>query len=565
MRLYKRMLSILVAVTLSISITGATHTSDVYAKATAASKAVSKIKSNANKRRSKILSSSTAIVKGDNHIPGKTYSGTAYYISNKGSDSNDGLSPETPFATVDPLEKDDNGNFRLHPGDAIFFERGSVWRALELPWDVVGVGGITLSAYGEGEKPAFLGSEENGSGAEKWKLSYSDDSGRKIWVYYKDMPEVAGIVLNDEIPVTRDVAWFDGKKYHQLDADYKKTTGNPYDVNKHLDNMFCFPMLTYSEESVKNLGERVFRYWDEHGRIVFYRGPLYFRCDKGNPGELYDDIEFIEPYAFIDGCADNYTFDNLKIEYSSMTLTTGRSEDHASQGNVLQNLELGWMGGNVVSYASGDESGDTRIELNAGLFGRNGGAISVNGSKCTIRDNYIHDAFGEGIAIETFIGDSSVTDCVISGNLIERSTQGILLCNWDTKVNKNHIFKNISVKNNMVLYAGTNSYVESKREREYFNSMVLQGGPVAEKNLKITGNVFAFATGSLVNVNEWSSKYSRVFSKNTYVQYKKRGKLPHENSLQKSGISINWSPVSLTKKNIKKYLGDKSPKVYLYK
>lgn len=82
----------------------------------------------AEQRKQEILSCDTEIVKSDTFIKGETYTGTAYYISNSGSDENDGLSPETAFATPAALK-----NVGLQSGDAVFFERGGIWRATELP------------------------------------------------------------------------------------------------------------------------------------------------------------------------------------------------------------------------------------------------------------------------------------------------------------------------------------------------------------------------------------------------------------------------------------------------
>ena len=77
----------------------------------------------ADERRDAILNSPTAIVKADEFIPGETYTGTAYYVSENGSDENDGLSPETAWQTVMHLRELD----RLQPGDAVFFERGGTY------------------------------------------------------------------------------------------------------------------------------------------------------------------------------------------------------------------------------------------------------------------------------------------------------------------------------------------------------------------------------------------------------------------------------------------------------
>lgn len=47
----------------------------------------------------------------------------------------------------------------------VLFERGGLWRG-----QLSTVEGVTYSAYGEGEKPRFYGSPENGTGESKWSL-----------------------------------------------------------------------------------------------------------------------------------------------------------------------------------------------------------------------------------------------------------------------------------------------------------------------------------------------------------------------------------------------------------
>ena len=126
-----------------------------------ANEALGLLRLEAAARRREILESPTDIVKSDTFIKGESYTGTAYYVSNFGSDANSGRSPESAFATLAPFEY-----ITLSPGDAVCFERGSLWRGLEMPGRMCEVEGLTFSAYGEGPKPAFYGSEENGSGAD---------------------------------------------------------------------------------------------------------------------------------------------------------------------------------------------------------------------------------------------------------------------------------------------------------------------------------------------------------------------------------------------------------------
>ena len=120
----------------------------------------------------------------------------------------------------------------------------------------------------------------------------------------------------------------------------------------------------------------------------------------------------------------------------------------------------------------------------------------------------------------TFDDCDTMEGCVISGNLIKQTTQGILLCNWDIEVNPDHIFKNILVEDNLV----------------------------------IRNNTFAFATGALVQIDEFSKEYSRVFDGNTYIQYASESDM-----LGARGIGINYFSYNyLTPQSIATFLGNKT-------
>jgi hypothetical protein len=79
-----------------------------------------------------------------------------YYVSNSGNDSNDGLTPETPWAT---LQKVNTSTYQ--PGNAIFFKKGDSWTGTLTP-PSSGTSGlpIVFSSYGSGDKPKIHGSEE---------------------------------------------------------------------------------------------------------------------------------------------------------------------------------------------------------------------------------------------------------------------------------------------------------------------------------------------------------------------------------------------------------------------
>ena len=47
--------------------------------------------------------------------------GTTYYVSNEGDDKNDGLSPKTPWKTIEKVSLAD-----LNEGDGVLFRRGDL-------------------------------------------------------------------------------------------------------------------------------------------------------------------------------------------------------------------------------------------------------------------------------------------------------------------------------------------------------------------------------------------------------------------------------------------------------
>ena len=96
--------------------------------------------------------------------------GTVYYVSNNGSDSNNGLSPETAWATPqyalsqqlqsgDVVLLERNGSWNIDPSD----EWGLVSSALVIP------NGVMVGAYGVGEKPVLRGDMESANNAEFWE------------------------------------------------------------------------------------------------------------------------------------------------------------------------------------------------------------------------------------------------------------------------------------------------------------------------------------------------------------------------------------------------------------
>lgn len=106
-----------------------------------------------------------------------------YYISGNGDDANDGKSPENPFLSPEKIN-----DLELNPGDVVLFERNSVFRVTA---SIPIKNGVSYGAYGNGEKPQFLGSPYN--------FNKSDwfDCGNLIWKLDFEWDNLGTILINN--------------------------------------------------------------------------------------------------------------------------------------------------------------------------------------------------------------------------------------------------------------------------------------------------------------------------------------------------------------------------------
>ncbi len=469
-------------------------------------------------RRDAILTSETQIVKSDTFVPGETYTGTAYYLSNDGDDRADGTSPETAWATIDRLNEAE-----LNYGDVVFFRRGDVWHSVQVNTRP----GVTYSAYGEGEKPGLYGSVENGGGAEKWSLWYEGEDGRKIWVYYRPMLDCGAIALNENLAAEKVQAFWNGQTYQILSdlwltdqteqAAQEQSALPEFDPTVHLTED-----LTFFSQASSGLPDTLPIYllgWMDTGEqyCLTAEGSLYLRSDQGNPGELYGDMEFLSPYAPFDGVQDDVVIDNLSVLYTGRNILSVAPE---CQGVLVQNCEMGWAGGCSASYAL-----DTITGYAAGVQ-RNGGVGGASSSHNTFRNNYVHETYQEGLGVETAIEFSGqtfdVTDVLVEGNVFYHCSSSMLYFNWDEEANPDHQFRNISFRDNYVFYSAMSSWTDNGENVYGYTtgSFIIEGGPnMQDGTVEVRDNVF-FASGEcLVYICTYVSEYLPDFEGNCYAQF----------------------------------------------
>lgn len=248
-------------------------------------------------------------------------SGIAYYIDpQEGSDGNDGLSPASPLKTY--------ANRTFSSGDRVLFKRGTVLRESLVTCCGSEEGVVTYGAYGDGDKPAFLGSEA-ANNANDWTMVTPS-----VWQYTKPFSnEVCNLIFNQGSACGH-LRWELADLHHQGEwfctgsgkNTERETTGAPHDFSE--DRLYLYssanPCLIYSSIECALWGKRrlaggqqyihfenlCFRYAGVHGfqeshahhiRITscdfFYIGGAVWskqrRIRLGNAIEFWDGAEQI--------------------------------------------------------------------------------------------------------------------------------------------------------------------------------------------------------------------------------------------------------------------------------
>ncbi|MBR6915197.1 MAG: S-layer homology domain-containing protein [Clostridia bacterium] len=288
---------------------------------------------------------------------------TVWYVSSiHGDDDNDGMSPDTPFATPEGLyRKLKNGDetiymSRVKSGDYVFFERGSVF----YPWRYFNHGGGTLmtkngayyGAYGDpsAPKPVFTGSFDFGGGCGDWQPTEWED------VYVLDLlplvPEGKENFALEDCDVGKIV--FNGGEFTGVrvipmeELEGSETPAEPFGEGKTTRPMYeqgnCDEYFMSGGTTANDPGDAL------RNNLEFINdrieGKLYLRCKWGNPATYFKSVEVcrrIQP-GWID---EDVHVDNLAFMYTSYVC--------AEIGNncVVTNCEAGYGGGCIGSVGTG--------------------------------------------------------------------------------------------------------------------------------------------------------------------------------------------------------------------
>ena len=389
--------------------------------------------------------------------------GTAYYVSNSGKDTNDGLSPGTPIATISAVNK-----LNLKSGDVVYFERGGLWRGSV----TAHTPGVTYSAYGHGNKPELYGSSYNYAKTGMWLQT--------------DVPNIYKYSEKIEADVGNIV--FDGGKTNGIkcvleEKDgkiYNATTGKSFDTYADLDeNLHFFHDSNATKE-------------------------LYLYCSDGNPAELYDSIEFAENRNIIDvGWRKDITVDNITFRYSGSAAVFAGSCD----GLTVQNCEAYWIGGSI-------QYGSTRY----------GNGVTIYGAawNFTVDNCYFSQIYDAAASFQFEDGPDSTAICQnikFTNNVME-------YCNYsveyflDSGKNEANYFKDFYISENHMWYAGYGLCSQRKDKGQDAHIKSWNHTNKSKGDFIISNNIFALAKKYLLETYSTDNSHGAAYDSNTYIQFK---------------------------------------------
>ena len=235
-----------------------------------------------------------------NHATASVSAATTYYVSSSdGSDSNNGLSAQTPFKTIAKVNTLSAGTSSSRV--AVLFKRGDTFRTTT-PLTVKSY--TTYSSYGTGAKPILSGSYQNFADPSLWTL----ENLSSIWSANVSASayDIANVVFNEAFSAVR-------------------------------------------KQSISDLAKDGDFFYDSTAN------KLYLYLMNYNPGHYYDSIEVHSSVKVANG--DNVTGVNMADLSFKFAAKHGVDMTKAIDFQI-SNCEIGWIGGIYYNTETGVRMGN---------------------------------------------------------------------------------------------------------------------------------------------------------------------------------------------------------------
>lgn len=402
--------------------------------------------------------------------------GKKYYVSQNGNDKFDGTAPEKAVRTISRIAQFIDV---LKPGDGVLFERGSVFRTTV---DFNLVDGVTYAAYGQGDKPQIYGSYKN----------YADKS---IWV-------------PTEIENVWKIAYFPHTDAGILVFDGGKETGKKQLTVEELteENDYCHD-------------------WDND--------ILYLFCSRGNPGEVFSEIEIGTKIRLfhMPASAHDIVIDNISFAYTGLF---GIRADSLAKNITITNCKFSWIGGSLFNNKS-NRFGNG-IEF---AFGCDG--IVVN--NCSF-----DQIFDSGVTFQ--IGSSPYRNFVVSECIFENN--GMSGFEWwvsGDQGEKDGIpiditeIKNIIIEKNLFRLTGF-GWSKAVRSPAHIRNGWRQKLYTNIENFIIRNNIFDYANGPIIASSWETAPNGYTVYDNAY--YQRSIEMQEENAIYHPFRQINEKKINVS-------------------
>ncbi len=462
--------------------------------------------------------------------------GDTYFVSADGDDSSDGRSPETAWKSLARVS-----SAELKEGDGVRFRRGDLFRG-----KIQAKSGVTYAAYGEGEKPKLYGSEMPLADASLWELY---DAEHHIWRCTEKLLDSGTLVFNEGeahsyklIPSYingRFVCRDDESKPFVISDEMK----NDLDLYWHFEDRFT---------TAPSKGEN-FPIPDVNGG----KGDIYLRCDRGNPGEVFDSIESVaRVHMFAVGGEKNVTIDNICVKYVGMH---GVSAGGHSVGLHVTSCEFGWIGGSIQHYAGTDPN---YPQGGRGTVTRFGNAIEVYGGcdDYIASNNYIYEVYDAGITHQiTTNRKRTMTNIRYSGNVIEKCVYGIEYFLDQIEGERESYMDGVVMEGNFIRLSG---YGWGQQRHNKHTPALIKGWSYVNtaRNYVIRDNIFDRSAFQMLHVVSEKEEYRPTLEGNTFIQH--RGGMIGRigaNEVAEPELHLFDDNADTTLRGI---FGDKSAKIY---
>ncbi len=426
----------------------------------------------------------------------ESYSGCVYYVSADGNDQNDGLTREGAWATLDRVSAAD-----LQDGDAVLFRRGDLFRG-----SVQTCAGVTYGAYGSGGKPRLYGSSCSLADKALWELY---DEEHHIW-RTKDLYLDAGtLVFNDGEEISQKLIPSYKNRHFVCRDDENRDFDVRREMKKDLDLFWEYDARLTEKPSN---GEKFpIPLLDRDSK-----GYLYLRCDRGNPGEVFDSIESLaRVHMFAVKGNKNVHIDNLCIKYVGMH---GVSANRHSVGLKVTNCEFGYIGGCLQHYFGTDPN---YPQGGRGTVTRFGNAVEVYGGceNYEVSGNYIYEVYDAGITHQITTEKKVImADIRYTDNLIEKCVYGIEYFLNQINGERESCMEHVVICNNWIRLSG---YGWGQQRHNKNTPAHIKGWSYVNtaKDFTIRHNIFDRSAYRMLHLVALKNEYCPSMSENTYIQH----------------------------------------------